>query len=101
MHVQSIASHLFQFAPPAPQQKVDKCTALRFDANPKSSLYALVVSNYQPRQRLRWFPSPVGPNWHFHAWQNPNIEDLIDSNFPRTFVAEDTREYCYGYSSGV
>jgi hypothetical protein len=54
-----------------------------------------------PPLLLRLASQPVccamcGDCRHFHAWQDPNAEDLFDSDLPCALVAEDPREHRHG-----
>jgi hypothetical protein len=60
----------------------------------------LTLFYFAQSERLRWFPSPIGFDWYFHARQDPYSQDLSYPNFPCPFVAENPRKCDDGSLSG-
>ena len=67
------------WSPTINRESSPACFALKFNAN------------FSRCKCLRWFPSPARSYRHLFAWQDPDVEDLSDPNFPGAFVAEDPR----------
>jgi hypothetical protein len=80
----------------SPQQKADKRAEVRSDANPKSTIHAVVVTHHQSSKCICWLSSATRLDWHFHARKDPNAEDLVDSNLQSPSLAEDPRVPSYG-----
>lgn len=70
-------------------------------ADSKPALHAVVVAYYQSRKRVCRLPSAARLNWHLHARQDSDAQDLPYSNLPRSLVAEDSRVYCHGSLPGA
>lgn len=87
----SLLGARFRFRVVDAVQEADERPAQRSQSDSESPIHALVVADHQPSQRLRRLPGPAGSHRHLHARQDPDAQDLADSNLPRTLVAEDPR----------
>src|SRR5699024_2782473 len=67
-------------------QKAHQCAEIRFEPDSQPSVHALVVSDYQPCQRVRWFPGATGSYWYLLARKDPHSEDFFDSDLPCPLV---------------
>ena len=61
----------------------------------------MVVTDHQPCQRLRRLPGTAGLDWHLHARQDSDTQDLSDPDLQGTSVAESARECRHGSLSGM
>ena len=50
---------------------------------------------------LRWFPGSAWSDRNLHARQDPNTENLTDSDLQSSLVAESSWECCHGLVSGT
>ncbi|KAL6135304.1 hypothetical protein ACLB2K_067532 [Fragaria x ananassa] len=60
-----------------------------YNSRPRK-VHTLVVAYHKSSQCLCRFSSAAGSNWNFYAWDDPNLEDITDSDISCTLVAEDS-----------
>lgn len=71
-------------------QEAHQRPTLRSEPDSQPPIHALVESNDQQSQCLRWFPGPARSHWYLPSWQDPHAQDLAHSDLPCPFVAEDS-----------